>query len=241
MKNKRKTLLTGIWYFSVLFVGLVIGLISFFPRSYLVQKGLQTLKANTQKELYWGSIQDSGFRSVEIHDLRTELKNQPLRIPKLKVQLGYSPLLQMDIDTGPLLEVQYFKSGLIRTRGAAQIGELAPQSGSKGELNLELSLTWKDRSGLPQHGDLLAGSDKLLLPGRIQVKNLRLDAYLENRQLTLRNFQAEIPMPVNAAGNVELDYSDILNSKYNVQGSIQLANTSKDLQRKGRLKELFKR
>ncbi len=227
---------------SLLFLaGLLLGVVLFLPWESVWIKVLDTADQKLPNTaITWTAVQDAGPLSVTIMGLKiqTGALPQPLSIQSLRLEFGLNPLVAARVDTGQSLNIQAFRSKSIRLNGGMNLSSLLNREDIAGDLQLKGDASFPDWGQPPSNGRLEIASQSLRLPQGIEAKNLAASAELANNVLTVRSFQVDEPMPIEATGTLTLNWSNLKASSYEVSGSIQLGEKTQAFKKSGRLDKL---
>jgi hypothetical protein len=231
------------WLASALLflAGLLLGVALFLPWEMVWSKVLNTANQKLSSlHITWTAVEDAGPLSLTVIGLKVQTKAlpQPVTIQSLDLEFGLTPLVTARLDTGPVLTVQAFRSRSVRLNGGVNLANLLNRADVSGDVRLTGDASFPEWGQPPSNGRLEISSQALSLPQGVDAKEVSATAELEDNVLTVRSFQAQEPMPVEAAGTLTLNWSNLQASQYDFSGSLQLGSKTHKFKKAGRLNKL---
>lgn len=225
---------------ALFLAGIVLGLILFLPREGFWLNILdRAATAAAPHSLAWSGLEDASLTGFTLtgFSFATQQGTVNLSIPRLKVSVGISPMLEVTAITGPALKVEVFRDKSVRFAGGFDLAALGRKELS-GTAAAKGSLSFRNWGGPPQSGQLSLEAPALSLPGGLSAEKAKAAADLSDTRLTITSFEAEKPVPVKAQGTVDLVWNNPRASSYALTGSLTLGNKEQSFQKSGTLEQI---
>jgi hypothetical protein len=238
MLRIKRLLLSSLLFFA----GLLVGAVLFLPWENVWSAVLKAAnkKVEGQAKITWTAIQDADPFGVTLMGLKVQPKAlpSPLNINSLRLEFGITPLVKLTCNTGPTLTLDIFRSKSVRLDGALDLTALLNREDTSGVLALTGDAGFPKWGAPPSAGRLEIHSAHLALPQGLTAENIAAEAELDGPTLAIRSFKTTGPIPTEATGTLQLDWSNFKRSSYEFSGSIQLGDNVKKFQKAGALNKL---
>ncbi|MFW5961331.1 MAG: hypothetical protein ACOCP7_02650 [Desulfohalobiaceae bacterium] len=129
----------------------------------------------------------------------------------------------------------------MQANGSLDLSRLVQQKGYPGVLELDLQAFWDSWNSPPSAGNIrLQERSPLQLGPEFNIEDLQLKAKLSDNSLQLLELKTNQPAQLDCTGEVKLNWSNLMQSAYQVQGSLNLGTSRNEFQNQGRLADLGK-
>ncbi|MGE4556706.1 MAG: hypothetical protein AB7D07_07770 [Desulfovibrionaceae bacterium] len=224
------------------FAGLLVGVLLFLPWENVWNTALNAAnkKLDGKVEITWTAIQRAGPLGVTLMGLKVRPQALPasLDINSLRLEFGITPLIKLTCNTGPTLTLDIFRSKAVRLDGALDLNALLNREDTSGVVALTGDAAFPKWGAPPSTGRLEVHSASLALPQGLTAENVAAEAELDGPTLAVRSFKTTGPIPVEAIGTLQLDWSNFKRSSYDFSGSVQFGENVKKFQKAGALDKL---
>lgn len=248
-QRRQRPLLRGAGVTFLFFIALIIGLALFAPWAKVWSSALHlVIKKTPQLQAQWTDINEAGMFHFRITGLKVHspqsvfaadeayvkfgltpviIKGLQLDFDKTKtvikeatLRVGLSPLLHLQLDTGPELHVRLFEGKKLTVHGAADLANLLAGRRITGTMKVLADCRWKKEwKHYPDAGSIELFAKSLTLPPDKAHTSVSLYLDLEGQRATIRKHSVKAPLPVRAQGFVEL-HSNPLSSRVTIDGKI---------------------
>ncbi len=228
----------------LLFVaGLAVGAIFFLPWDTVWAVVLEKAAARSKAvQVSWDSLSDGTVNSYTLSGVRIQAGKSELFIPRLSASLGLSPLLSLVVDTrGSLMDVGLSRSGDVVFDGDLDLGVLLPKTKIEGLAQGRGAVKMNLDAGLPEYGQVEIAMPVFIAPDGMRVTNVAVKAALQGDTLTVEQFSADKPIPVQATGTANLNWKQMAATTFEFSGTVMLGDTEQTFVKKGTVAEVQRR
>ena len=221
-------------------LGLMLGLFLFMPWevvwSSLLSKADSKLSA---VEIQWRDVPDAHINSVRIAGLQLTTPFARVSLPECSLRLGLSPLVKVGIVSGgQQLQISLDSDKRIALQGAIDPGEIVEGHKVEGVVEVNGAFLFPDwKTPRPDKGTLELAASRLLALGSIEAEGVLIRTELEGDTLRINSFSLQKPFPIEGKGSVVLNFSDLLSSTYQIEGTIRLGDIVQPFTREGSLRQ----
>lgn len=223
------------------FLGLLLGTAVFLPTQVLWERVvLEVDQRNPEIGISKEGVRDSGWTGARLEGVEISHAGRTYVLPVVRISLGLGPLLQMVVDTGPEMVLEVDTGKEVFLRGETDLARMVPDGGITGRLRADVHTVFESWDQPPVRGQVELESVSVLdINGDLRLEGLFLDAALRQEQLEILQLELEAPAGLECTGNVALDWSNLMDSTYRVQGDVRLGETSTPFEQEGRINDLL--
>lgn len=223
--------------FSLYFCGIVLGLFLFMPWEVVWSQVFRLADAKISKAtVQWGDFISAGPLSFEVTNVHvTTQKGVVITIPRLGFEVGFSPLVEVRVNTGPTLAARVFQTKSLTLSGGVDLAKLIRMDGLGGKVRITSDVGFPKWGRPPRTGSLVIRSDEVEIPGGLIAEDVNVNAVLSGNQLQLNSFSCGQPIPVTAKGSATLNWDNLAASSYQISGSTTLGSTERQFSKSGNL------
>ncbi|MFW6388288.1 MAG: hypothetical protein ACOCY9_00140 [Desulfohalobiaceae bacterium] len=228
--------------FLLFAAGLILGLGLFFPRQTYWDWLLSAAAGNIPGlHISTQGLSHASWRSIRIHRLQLDYQERTLVLPNVDLHLGLSPLLQANTHAGDQMDIRLERGRQVHVQGQGDLSELLPAEDLKGTIDLQAQLKFQTWEQPPVQGKLkLQSNSQIQLSRGLVLEDLKLDARLRDNRLLINSLQTQAPIHFSCTGQVQLQWSDLLASEYQVQGELQSSEQPMPFNQQGQLADVAK-
>jgi hypothetical protein len=191
-------------------------------------------------DLSWEKIVPTDWFQAEIHRVRLGFQNTDLSFPSMDLELGIDPLLKAHLHSDSNVGIGLMYNKQIEIQGRIHLASLLPNQNLSGYLFTKSRFDFKHWNQPPMQANIRLRSESAVhLGNKLTVKGLELDATLEQKRLQIHTLTITEPVPCTCTGNIFLQWHELANSIYNIQGTYEFQNRMTPFERKGRIAELW--
>ena len=232
-------------FFKIFFLflaGLILGAFLFMPWEIAWSQAFKLADAKISKAtIQWGDFVSAGPFSFEVTNVYvTTNKGVTVTVPQLGVSLGFSPLLEVRVKTGPTLTARLFQTKSLTLGGGVDLAKLIQMDGLGGKVRITSDVGFPEWGAPPRTGSLVVRSDQVEIPGGMIAEDVNVNAVLAGKQLQLNSFSCGQPIPVTAKGSAILDWKRLSSSSYSISGTTTFGTTERQFSKSGKLNKYLK-
>ncbi len=192
--------------------------------------------AEVQIQVQGSDISGSGM--VHLQNVHIHAHGQVYVLPEVQLKPGLSPLIRVIIDTGYELVLEFKIGKKAAIHGMLDLARIFSSTDISGVLQADALLFFEDWGGPPVQGDLYIKSvTPLDIEAGVELENVVLDASLDGQRLEISRFAFSSPVPLSSTGMLELNWSDLMDSIYQVQGGYSINESRSEFRQQGRLRQ----
>ncbi|WP_027720805.1 hypothetical protein [Maridesulfovibrio zosterae] len=223
--------------FLIFLAGLIIGAFLFMPWEVVWSQAFKFADAKISKAtIQWGDFISAGPLSFEVTNVYvTTAKGLVITIPQLGVDLGFSPLLEVRVKTGPTLSAKVFQTKSLTLNGGVDLAKLVRLDGLGGKVRITSDVGFPKWGAPPRTGSIVLNSDQVEIPGGLIAEAVKINAVLSGNQFQLNSFSCGQPIPVDAKGSATLNWKQLPSSSYNISGRVTFGSTERQFSKSGNL------
>ncbi|WP_320006654.1 hypothetical protein [Maridesulfovibrio sp.] len=227
--------------FFLFLAGLTLGAFLFMPWEVAWSQAFKLADAKISKaSIQWGDFISAGPFSFEVTNVNVKTrKGLTITVPQLGVSLGFSPLVEVRVNTGPTLTARLFQTKSLTFGGGVDISKLVQMEGLGGKVRITADVGFPNWGAPPHTGSLLVHSDMVEIPGGMTAEDVSVNAILAGQQFQLNSFSCGQPIPVTAKGSATLDWKQLPNSSYNITGTTTFGETERQFSKSGKLSKFI--
>lgn len=228
---------------SFLFLaGLILGAFLFMPWEIAWSQAFKIADSKISKAtIQWGDFVSAGPLSFEVTDVYvTTKKGLTVTVPQLGVSLGFSPLVEVRVKTGPTLTARLFQTKSLTLGGGVDLAKLVQMDGLGGRVRITSDVGFSEWGAPPRTGSIVVRSDEVEIPGGLIAEDVSMNAVLSGKQFQLNSFSCGQPIPVTAKGSANLDWKRLPNSSYIISGTSTFGTTERQFSKSGKLNKYLK-
>ncbi len=228
--------------FFLFLAGLILGAFLFMPWEIAWSQAFKLADSKISKAtIQWGDFVSAGPFSFEVTNVYvTTNKGLTVTVPQLGVSLGFSPLLEVRVKTGPTLTARLFQAKSLTIGGGVDLAKLIQMDGLGGKVRITSDIGFPEWGVPPRTGSLVVRSDAVEIPGGMVAEDVSVNAVLAGKQLQLNSFSCGQPIPVAAKGSATLDWKRLPNSSYTISGTTTFGTTERQFSKSGQLNKYLK-
>lgn len=241
-ENKSSCRFKKIFIWGLLFIaGLAAGLIIFLPRESHWRYILEQISQNPEYiSISSYTLSQAGWNSVLIKNLAISFGEQIYTIPEVRIRMGLSPRIKAVVNTGPEIILALEPSKKISARGEINLDRVIPDQKIQGSLWVDAQASFQNWNSPPLHGTIeLKSSSAMNLNNFQDIQGLVLQAELTDNRLEIKELKTRKPVDFSCSGQALIDWKNLENSTYQVQGEFILYGKSNPFKQKGRLSQLI--
>jgi|GEM_PF-2303584 len=239
--RSRPGLLKKIPAWGLLFLfGLLLGTFMFFPTQIFWERGFREADQRVpEMRMSRESLLDSGWTGVRMQGVKISHADSTYVLPVVRARLGLSPLIRIEVDTGPEMVLGVKRGREVFLKGEADLSQMIPDRDVEGLIRADVLAVFDSWGQPPAMGRAeLESSSPLALSRDLRLDGFFLEAALREEQLEILQLEFKEPAELECTGSVALNWSSPLESTYRVQGNISLGGGSTPFEQQGRIKDL---
>jgi len=227
--------------FFIFLAGLILGAFLFMPWEVAWHQAFKLADAKISKAtITWGDFVSAGPFSFEVTNVHVKTgKGLTVTVPQLGMSLGFSPLLEVRVKSGPTLTARLFQTKSLTLGGGVDLAKLLQMEGLGGKVRITADVGFPKWGAPPRTGSLVVRSDMVEIPGGMAAEDVNVNAVLAGKQFQLNSFSCGQPIPVTAKGSATLDWKRLSNSQYNISGTTTFGETERQFSKSGTLSKFI--
>ncbi|WP_157493068.1 hypothetical protein [Desulfonatronovibrio magnus] len=226
--------------FLIFCAGLLLGLTLFFPKHIIWENLFNRLHVQELNIISSYNLDEAGLFSARLLDVRLNIAGEKFVLPRVSLSLGFSPLANITVDSGPELQIALKRGPVIKSTGAINLATIFIDRELSGHVWFDIDMLVSKETWLPVQGSISAGSKQgINIDSDPVLTSFDLDAKLHEARLEIAKLEGTGPVDFSLAGNVALNYDNLQASVYLVQGSYTLAGQTTPFRQQGRLSEFL--
>lgn len=222
---------------SLYLCGLLIGAFLFMPWEIVWTTVFKKVDAKVSAvDLSWGAFSEAGPLSFMVNNFTIKTKKGLIiTLPKAGLSFGFSPLVELTVDSGPLLSAKVFQTKTLTLSGGVDLSRLTSLAGLGGKARITADVSFPDWGKPPRSGSIILKSPQVEIPGGLTAGDIDINAVLAGNQFQLNGFSCGQPIPVTAKGQATINWNRLPLSKYNISGEATFGNTKRQFNKSGNL------
>lgn len=240
-KNLFRKIRTLTGLFTLFTAGCLAGIVLFTPWEIAWEKGLNVLNNRFNSlQLNWSTIEEASLNSVSLRGFEVIHTKGKVQSKSIKMHLGLNPLVKIHLDTGETCTLEIGLDKTVKLNGSLQLKSFLPKRNISGIISLDGTLHWKEWNSPPRDGTITLKSPKMIIPPEMRLSSIELQAALHKETLELPKLKIAEPVDFRGSGSINLDWTNLLKSQYQLQGNANLGQEKKKISWEGKLRELAK-
>lgn len=228
--------------FFLFLAGLLLGAFLFMPWEVVWAQVFKMADSKISKAtIQWGDFVSAGPLSFEVTNVHvTTQKGIVITVPQLGFDVGFSPLVEVRIKTGPTLTARLFQTKSMTLNGGVDLSKIVRMDGLGGTVRITSDVGFPEWGKPPRTGSLVVRSPQVEIPGGLIAEDVNVNAVLAGNQFQLNSFSCGQPIPVNAKGSATLNWNNLPQSSYQISGSATFGSTERQFSKSGNLSKYLR-
>lgn len=227
---------------GVLFAaGLILGLALFFPRDvfwdlllYAADRRFEEVDISRQ------GLSHPEWGRALVHGLQIDHRGHAFVVPKAELVLGVDPWLQANVHTGPKMVIMFPGGKQIFARGEVDLSKITAPGTLRGSISTQAMIRFQDWEHPPVEGNIqLNSTSPIKVHENLFLQGIIMQATWQGNRCQIHSLQAEKPVRFSGTGQIQLIWTEILDSQYQVQGSVISKGQDIPFERQGRLRDMW--